>query len=92
MISLTLSLALSTPGIRPQNAPPMKPATAITVNMMTMGVSGDSQRMATPVARNAPMKSCPSAPMFHSRMRNAIDTPSPARIRGVALMVVSDQP
>jgi len=61
-------------------------------SMSAWGVLAGSTKSAMPVAANAPIKSWPSAPIFQRRIRKAMETPSPARINGVALMVVSDQP
>ena len=92
MISLTLSRALSMPGMKPQNAPPMKPAIPIATSITQVGESLGNTYRATPVAMKAPMKNCPSAPTLKRRMRSASATPKPITISGTALMVVSDQP
>ena len=76
--------------MKPHNAPQMKPASAIAAIMMTRGVSaGRSGNSTTALAPHAPRKNWPSAPMFHSRMRNANAQARPTRISGVALTNVS---
>jgi hypothetical protein len=44
----------------------------------------------TALAANAPIKNCPSAPMFQMRMRNASEQARPTSINGMALTIVSE--
>ena len=76
--------------MKPQSAPQMKPATAITASMISPGCSaGRMGSSTTALAPQAPMKNCPSAPMFQSFMRNASAHARPTRISGVAFTSVS---
>ncbi len=52
--------------------------------------AGSSGTSTTAEAPQAPMNSCPSAPMFHRRIRNASAQASPVKMSGVALTSVSD--
>jgi hypothetical protein len=88
---LTLSLALRMPGTKPHTAPAAIPARAMAVSIKTAGVSGGSKGVkTTALAAKAPMKSCPSAPIFHSFIRKATVQASPVRMMGVALTSVSE--
>jgi hypothetical protein len=42
------------------------------------------------LAPSAPIKNCPSAPMFHRRIRKATEQARPTRMSGVALTRVSE--
>ena len=91
MISLTPSLALSSPGMSPQTAPASAPATIIAGITTIAGVpAGRIGARTTALAPHAPSRNWPSAPMFHSRIRNASAHARPVRISGVALTSVSD--
>ena len=91
MISLTPNRERRKPGMRPHAAPPRNPATSITARMMTPGVpTGTSGTRTTALAAHAPRRSCPSAPMFQSRMRKASAQARPVRISGVDLTSVSE--
>ena len=77
--------------MRPHSAPPRKPATSIAGSTTNAGVpAGRSGTSTTALAAQAPSRSCPSAPMFHSRIRNASAHARPVRISGVALTSVSE--
>ena len=52
--------------------------------------AGTSGTSTTALAAHAPSSSWPSAPMFHSRIRNARAHARPVRISGVALTSVSE--
>ncbi len=52
--------------------------------------AGTSGTRTTALAAQAPSSSWPSAPMFHSRIRNASAQASPVRISGVDLTSVSE--
>jgi hypothetical protein len=87
-----LKRAFKKPGMKPHAAPASTPASII-AGMNTHGeVSGGRIGInTTALAPNAPMKNCPSAPMFHSFIRNATEQARPTRISGVALTMVSEK-
>ncbi len=78
--------------MKPHSAPAAMPARIIsgmaTQRDVWAEISGSST---TALAPHAPMKNCPSAPMFHSRMRNASVHARPTRISGVAFTSVSEK-
>ena len=53
-------------------SPARIPASAIAPNMTVRSVVFGRMKTATPVAAHAPMNICPSAPIFHNFMRNAM--------------------
>jgi hypothetical protein len=52
--------------------------------------SGSNGAKTTALAPKAPKKNCPSAPMFHKRIRNANEHAKPTKINGVAFTNVSE--
>ena len=67
------------------------PAIAITgMNNQREVSAGNTGASTTALAPNAPMMNCPSAPIFHNFMRNAIEQASAVRMIGVAFTIVSD--
>ena len=91
MISLTPSLARSTPGMNPHTPPAAAPASIMAGITTIAGVPGGRiGSRTTALAPHAPSRNWPSAPMFHSRIRNANAQANPVRISGVAFTSVSD--
>src|SRR5512145_2101835 len=77
--------------MEPQTAPITSPASTITGrNNQRDESAGTIGASTTALAPQAPMMNCPSAPMFHSFMRNAIEQASAVRRIGVAFTIVSD--
>src|SRR5262245_52674971 len=77
--------------MKPHNAPQTMPAITIVVTNNQRGESaGTSGASTTALAPHAPMMNCPSAPMFHNFMRNAIEHANAVRMIGVAFTIVSD--
>ncbi len=74
----------------PQISPARMPARAMAPSMMGAGVAFGSRKTATPVAAQAPMNICPSAPMFHNRMRKATMQARPVSRMGEVFTSVSD--
>src|SRR5919108_2923976 len=78
--------------MNPQAAPAAMPASAMTGMKSQRGESAGRTGASTmALAPQAPMMNCPSAPMFHSFMRNAIEQASAVRMIGVAFTIVSDK-
>ncbi|MBV6452353.1 MAG: hypothetical protein MHPDNHAH_03110 [Anaerolineales bacterium] len=91
MISFTLNFALRKPGMKPHAAPMTSPAIVITgMNNQRDDSAGTMGANTTALAPHAPMMNCPSAPMFHNFMRNAIEHASAVNRIGVALTIVSE--
>src|SRR5829696_3021778 len=92
MISLTLNFAFRYPGIYPQIEPITMPANAITgMNNQRDVSAGNTGASTIALAPQAPIMNCPSAPMFHNFMRNAIEQANAVRMIGVAFTMVSDK-
>src|SRR5688572_16836708 len=68
----------------------MPAITIAVINNQRGDSAGTSGARTTALAPQAPMMNCPSAPMFHNFMRNAIEQASAVRMIGVALTIVSD--
>ena len=76
--------------MRPHSAPAAAPASIITGMTTIAGVpAGSSGKSTTALAPQAPSRNCPSAPMFQSRIRKAIEQARPVRMSGVAFTRVS---
>ena len=77
--------------MKPHSPPAMAPASIIAGMTMIAGVpAGRIGARTIALAPQAPSRNCPSAPMFHSRIRNASEQARPVRISGVALTSVSE--
>jgi len=78
-------------GISPQMAPPINPAKNMRGMITGAGRCGP-QLSPTQVPKMAPIKSWLSAPMFQNLALKAMVSPTPIRIRGMALVTVSLKP
>src|SRR5215207_6256183 len=77
--------------MNPQIAPAAMPAIAMTgMNSQRAVSAGRTGASTIALAPNAPIMNCPSAPMFHNFIRNAIEQASAAKMIGVAFTIVSE--
>ena len=93
MISLTPSRALQEARDEAPRAPrPARPPASSPGSARRPGVpAGRIGSSTTALAPHAPSRNWPSAPMFHSRIRNASEQARPVRMSGVAFTSVSDR-
>src|SRR6056297_4007311 len=87
-VSSTFSRVFNNAGIPAHMAPAIIPTNITMGSSNQDGKKGDQNR-ATQAAATPPKTSCPSAPMFQNRSLNAIVTPNPVNIRGMAFTRVS---
>ncbi len=85
-ISLTPNHALSTPAIPPHTAPARKPTTIESVISSQEGSAGKAS--ANAAVASPPMITCPSAPIFRTLQRKAMQMPIATSSSGVALPMV----
>ena len=91
MTSLTWRPIFRAAGISAHRPPATMPARAMR-GSRSHALSTGSGAMATAVAAQAPMWSCPSAPMFQKSILRATITPRPQRMRGVLFTSTSENP
>src|SRR6056297_54639 len=87
-VSSTFSRVFNNAGIPAHMAPAIIPTNITMGSSNQDGKKGDQNR-ATQAAATPPRTSCPSAPMFQNRNLNAMVTPKPVNMRGVAFTRVS---
>src|SRR6056297_2358690 len=87
-VSSTFSRVFNSAGMPAHMAPANIPTNITMGSSDQAGKKGDQNR-ATQAAATPPKTSCPSAPMFQNRSLNAIVTPKPVNMRGVAFTRVS---
>ena len=86
-VSLVFQRALNTAGIRPQMPPPTAPAINIT-NISRPDGMLSAQNSAKYDANIAPIRICPSAPIFQNRILNAGASASAVPRSGIAIFSI----
>jgi hypothetical protein len=89
--SLMENLIFKIAGMIPHKAPPRKPARKIRGTMI-YGGKLSPKLSPVQVAKMAPIRSWPSAPIFQNFALKARVSPVPIKIRGMALVMVSFNP